>query len=114
MPKRVQLVTLKPFTYAARALRARAPFEASEQDAKVLVAARLAEYATAESKAPPAPIVAKPAPPPVVDDELTQLRADYAARAGKKPHTFWRAERLRKEIEALTAPPATPDEPAGA
>lgn len=103
---RIPLKASKPHRYAGKALRSGQEYEASQADAKVLTAVGLATYAT--RKVEPA---AKTPAPAAFDDERAALRETYAARAGKKPHAFWGADRLRKELAALETP-ATPDKPA--
>mgnify|MGYP001473566501 CR=1 FL=1 len=123
MAKRVTLTAVKPLRYAGRALRAGDAFEASDPDARVLIGARLATYAT---RAPdPLPRRRRPDPAPrptaaparpaaaapgvdreaVPEGELETLRTRYQELAGRRAHPFWRAARVAAEIAALEQDP---------
>jgi len=97
--RKVALIAGKLPRYAGKALRAGDTFFASRTDARALVAAKLATYATVDHAR--APAIAKA--PPVDTDERATLRADYEALAQKKPLGFWHADKLRAEIEKLRA-----------
>ncbi len=112
--KTVTLVAKKIKRYAGKALRAGDAFEASAKDAKALAAAKLAVYVTRdEARAPmrqrETPVAEIPAPQPVAaepettSDELSALRADYEILAGKKALGFWKADKIRAELEKLRA-----------
>jgi len=101
----VELINAKLPRYAGKALRPGQPFHASEKDARMLTAAKLATYATADQARRPAVAKApEPAPHPDADAaELAALRADYEALTEKKPLGFWKADKLRAEIEKARA-----------
>jgi hypothetical protein len=93
MPKTVRLQAIRPLTYATRRLVAGDPFDASERDARLLLATRkvrrLREPATV------------PAPPRQVAEkiDLAVLRAEYERRMGKRPYHGWDADELRRRID---------------
>lgn len=102
------MIALKPFTYATRALRAGQHFATkTDRDARILIAigkaTRLREAGTI---APPPPElkqkieqVAKAAKveDPAAED-LAALRAKYKEITGKKPFHGWNVEDLQAKI----------------
>jgi hypothetical protein len=85
---KTNLIATKSLRYGTRRLMADDGFQARPRDARLLVAIGKARYATQD---------AKPADEPVVDD-LSDLRAEYQAKAGKKPYHGWDADTLRAKI----------------
>lgn len=90
--KMVDLVAVKPLTYATRRLRAGDTFSA---------AARHAEALKIVGKAADAPVAPKvnavPAP-----DPLEALRARYGELSGQEANKRWGEARLQKEIAYLS------------
>lgn len=103
------MIATKSQRYRGKALVAGQQFAAQSRDAKVLAAAGLATYATRDQARAPA-VHREPAPTPT--DEVAVLRADYEILAGRKPLGFWKADKLRSEIERLRAERDAAPEPA--
>jgi hypothetical protein len=109
-PKTVTLVAIKIPRYAGKALRSGDTFEAAPKDAKVLTAAKLATYGTRDQARAPMRRLEAPALESVVttdaippSDELSVLRDDYEIIAGKKALGFWKADKIRAELEKMRA-----------
>jgi hypothetical protein len=109
----MMLVATKPFTYATRRMQAGDAFEASDRDARLLLAIKKARRADdrvpGQIPPPPATLVAKivapavaaslPAPPTDDDEaDIDALRAQ-AESAGVDVDRRWGAKRLQAEIE---------------
>jgi len=109
--KRVELIAAKLPRYAGKALKAGQAFYATPAHAKLLTTAKLATYPTRDQARAPmlARQVAPLAPEPDAS-EVATLRADYENLAGRKPHNFWKADRLRAEIDKLLESQTTPDD----
>jgi hypothetical protein len=95
------LMASKRMRYATRRLLPGDVFEASNRDARLLVALKKASvhYAPAYQPPPPAaaPAVAHEA------DELKAARAEYEAAIGRKPFHGWGVEQLRAKIAEARA-----------
>ena len=105
----VSMIAGKLPRYAGKALKAGEAFEAAQKDAKVLAAAKLATYDTRDQARQPK-VERKPpsAPAPNADaGDLAKLRTDYKDLAGKPAHNFWKADRVRAEIDKLLAADTT-------
>lgn len=101
-----QLRATRAFPYNSRRLLPGDLFEASDRDARLLLAVRKAERVREAAIVPP--------PPPEVaakivaavgssDDTLQKLRAEYEAALGKRPYMGWNAETLREKIAEAKA-----------
>lgn len=99
----VPMTNVKLPRYAGKALKAGDPFEATVKDAKMLAAAKLATYGTRDQARRPKTVRApSPAPTATADTaELADLRARYEQLAGKKPHNFLKADKLKAAIAEL-------------
>lgn len=84
------LIATRDMRYATRALRAGDPFQASNQDARVLIAIK---------KARPADASVDPVAPAQTLDELR----DKAARLGITVSTRWGDKRLLEEIAKVAS-----------
>lgn len=100
-----EMIALKPFTYATRALRAGQDFVAkTDRDARILAAIGKASRKREAGKiAPPPPELAKKIAAAVqvdkvVGDDLAALRAEYKTVTGKRAFHGWDAEELRSRI----------------
>lgn len=85
---RVPLIANREMSYATRRLMADDRFDASRNDARILVGlkrARLAEEEDAEAAAAA---------------ELAALRAEYQTKVGKRAFNGWDASTLREKIAA--------------
>lgn len=109
MPK---LVATKGLRYATRRMMAGDEFEASNRDARLLVAI---------GKARPARVPGTIGAPPVAilqkvkngigqtkssdgdKDALNKLRADYQMLVGKKPFAGWKVDELQRRIDEALA-----------
>lgn len=89
-----KLIAVRPLTYATRRLQAGDEFEASSQDARVLIAVKRAKSVDEASEPGPAPS----SQPPM--DDIAALRDEYLAAIGKRPFNGWDAAELRKRISA--------------
>lgn len=90
----MKLIATKTRRYGARALRAGDPFEARPAIGRVLVAIGHATLASGTYQTKVADTAN--------GDGITDLRAEYTAKIGKKPFHGWDAETLRAKIaEAL-------------
>lgn len=93
------LVAVKPFRYATRALRPGDDFVAkSRQDARVLVAIGKARRAAVPIEAP---VTGDPAPD---RGNLDALRAKYQAIFGKRPFMGWDADAIQEKIAGAETP----------
>lgn len=99
--------------YAGRTVVAGEGFEASDRDAKLLVAVGKAVRECPAAPKTPLPPSRNLTDPPrrhdagADDAELDALRAEYEAKTGKRPFMGWKAEKLRDRIAAATSPPGT-------
>jgi hypothetical protein len=82
------LIATKPMVYGTRRLAAGAPFEASNPDARVLIAL---------GKAKERDVKPKKQPP---HNDLAFARAEYERVIGKRPFMGWNADELRAKIAA--------------
>lgn len=101
----MQLIALKPFKYATRALKSGDLFNACQGDAKVLTALKKArEVRTPTSiPAPPREIVRKiKQVEQSTESDVEKLRADAEA-LGVKTDLRWGAKRLQAEIDKALA-----------
>ena len=100
------LIATRGMTYATRALQAGDPFQASNQDARILIAIKKARPATdadgTEPAAPPVPPVPPAPPAPPHPANVEQLR-DQAARLGITVSTRWGEKRLLEEIAKVAS-----------
>lgn len=112
----VDLVAIKPFSYANKRREVGDRFTASVSDARLLIAIRKAAKAGAERPAaalppPPADLADKIArfdhdhrggpggsAAPPADADLPFLRRQYFETLGKRPFNGWDAETLRDKI----------------
>jgi hypothetical protein len=85
------LIATKSLVYATRRLLPDDAFQAKPRDARILCAIGKARYAVAASEASQTH--------PAVDD-ITALRAEYAAVFGKRPFMGWDAATLRVKLAA--------------
>jgi hypothetical protein len=90
------LIAHKRLSYAGRNIRPGVVFSANPAHARVLVAAGVAGFAREQPQPVTASYTLQKAADPIND-----LRAAYAAKAGKPPDSRWREKRLTKEIAAL-------------
>lgn len=98
------LVATKSMVYATRRLLPGDVFQASNMDARILLAIKKAklERVPGAIEAPPRPIVVN-APNAAGDDALTKLRADYAEAVGKRAYHGWGAAELQRRIDEALA-----------
>ena len=116
----ISMIAAKRLTYRTRRLKAGDPFEASEGDARLFRAVRLADYAADYAPADPSPglpaaensgaaaneraieeaveAISSFEPPSTDADPPADLRADYEALTGGPPDRRWGEARLRAEI----------------
>lgn len=94
------MIALKSFSYATRRLMPGQAFQASSQDARLLVAIKKAreEREPSAIAPPPAQLVAKIAS---TTEDLKLLRAEYERVVGKKPFAGWKADELRTRMAAV-------------
>lgn len=95
------LIATRDMRYATRALRAGEPFQANNQDARILIAikkARPAEDVAPATPAPPAAPAPAPAAPPAPEAVTIEQLRDQAARLGVTVSTRWGEKRLHEEI----------------
>jgi hypothetical protein len=91
------LIATRGMTYATRALQAGDPFQASNQDARILIAIKKARLAAETDVTAPAAPAAPPHPA-----TIEQLR-DQAARLGITVSTRWGEKRLLEEIAKVAS-----------
>ncbi len=94
MPK---IVAVKEVRYAGVSHLPGAEFEASDKDARLLVAIGKAALTRAPNKTDlpePAEVAEEPAPL----DEVADLRAEYTEQFGKRPFMGWSADELRERM----------------
>lgn len=99
-----EMIALKPFTYATRALRAGQGFiTKTDRDARILEAIGKATRKRDAGKIdPPPPALAKKIKAAVqaepAAESMAALRAEYKAATGKNAFNGWDAEELRSRI----------------
>lgn len=96
-----EMIALKPFTYATRALRAGQGFiTKTDRDARILEAIGKATRKRAAGKIapPPAPLKKKIGEAVQGSDDLAALRAEYKVATGKRAFNGWDAAELRSRI----------------
>lgn len=118
MPEYMTVQMKRDHNYGDRQLRAGETYELPRREAALLIAARratkekplLAGAVDVRTKAPPSeptPPVSPPLPatvrpadtqPPVQPEDLTALRAEYAAKVGKQAYWAWDAPTLRQKM----------------
>lgn len=82
------LIATKGMRYGTRRLQAEDAFSAKSRDARLLVAIGKARYATTDAVAHDAS----------QGDDLTELRATYQEKVGKRAYHGWDADTLRAKI----------------
>lgn len=99
------MIAIRPFRYATRALRAGEGFIAkSKRDARILVAIGKARVKRDPGKIDPPPAgLAQKIAATATPDDLPALRAEYQAATGKRAFHGWGAETLRAKIEEARA-----------
>jgi hypothetical protein len=100
----MQLIALKPFKYATRALKSGDLFHARQSDARVLTALKKAREVRAPTKiaAPPKKIVQRIQQSEGASPDVEKLRADAEA-VGIKTDLRWGPKRLQAEIDKALA-----------
>ena len=104
----MKLKARKAFKYSTRRLLPGDEFEASNRDARLLIAIKKAFAVRAEVPVPPPPpAVAKQIEeailPPASVEDLKAVRAEYEAALGKKPFPGWGVDALKEKIAAAKA-----------
>lgn len=104
-----ELVTLeaaKRFRYRTRMMVPGETFQASPNDARLLIGikrARIAERVAGTIPAPPKAVSDAIAGKPAPDPALPGLRAEYAEKLGKRAYPGWDADELRRRMAEATA-----------
>jgi len=100
-----RLRATKPLHYNTRRLVAGDEFEASDKDARLLIAIRKAEAVRMPTHVPPPPpaVAAKIAEVVAPPDDMGKLRAEYEAVFGKRPFLGWSGAILREKIALARA-----------
>lgn len=83
------ITAVRELRYAGRTIVPGESFDASEKDAKLLVAIGKARAAAGE-----APRV------PKTEEDIVALRGDYETMVGKRPFMGWSAETIRDKMES--------------
>lgn len=102
--KTIPLVSLRRQRYGTRRLQAGDTFDARRGDVAALIAmgnARRSEGAVSTPRTAPKP-EPKVAPSATAQvNELEVLRAQYALLAGRRPHNFWKVDKIRAELARM-------------
>lgn len=104
---RKEMIVTVPGRYGTRMLKAGDTLVVPEPTARALMAIGKAELKSKAKKAARQSAVEQAPPPAEPDqepdqesDELTELRAEYTDKIGKRPYHGWDAATLREKIDA--------------